>query len=122
MFLGLKQAETRSWSTKHRGPLAIHASAKPATGTSFTLAMIDDVRSRGVHEVARDLPLGAVLGIVEIVNVVPMTEALIAEVGAQEKRWGIWSIGRFAWTARVVELFEEPIPAKGAQGLWRWDR
>lgn len=109
MPLGLKHIETRSWSTKHRGLLAIHASArKPATADRHLSCRLNA------------MPLGAVLGVVDLYDVVEMTPEVIAATPQHEKDWGIWTPGRFAWMTRPVVWFPVPVPAKGAQGLWRW--
>jgi hypothetical protein len=37
-----------------------------------------------------------------------------------ELAFGLWKVGRFAWKLTNVKKFDQPIPAKGAQGLWNW--
>ena len=38
----------------------------------------------------------------------------------QERLFGDWDPGRFAWQLELVEAFETPVPVKGRQGLWTW--
>lgn len=35
---------------------------------------------------------------------------------------GDFTPGRFAWLLDNVRMLDEPIPAKGRQGLWEWER
>jgi hypothetical protein len=35
--------------------------------------------------------------------------------------WGDFTPGRYAWLLADVRKLDEPIPAKGRQGLWEWD-
>ena len=121
--IGSKQYETRSWSTKYRGLLAIHAAKRPIQRLEIT----DDIESaliRHGERVAR-LPLGAILCIVRLIDVVP-TEQVVAlaasdwRIKNEELCFGNYAPGRFAWKMEMVKVAPDPIPAKGAQGLWEW--
>lgn len=71
LALGIKGAETRSWSTAYRGPLAIHAGKRYRTVNSdFAHVM----RSRGILP-ATPFRFGEVLAIAQLVNVIPTPEA-----------------------------------------------
>lgn len=61
---GPKQVENRTWSTSHRGPLAIHAGRKTDPGSLAILAAVGC--SPPGH-----VPRGAVIGVVDLVEVVP---------------------------------------------------
>jgi hypothetical protein len=37
-----------------------------------------------------------------------------------EREFGDYADGRWAWILADVECFEQPVPAKGALGLWEW--
>jgi hypothetical protein len=37
-----------------------------------------------------------------------------------EREFGEYSVGRYAWILSGVQCFEKPIPATGALGLWEW--
>lgn len=39
-----------------------------------------------------------------------------------QRPFGLFEPGRWAWLLTDVERFAEPIPARGAQGLWNWER
>jgi len=91
--LGVKTIETRPWSTRYRGPLAIHAGVKPpkrgpydgksgeAVGDWMPLALCDGTwkvehRASGVPGAPDDhpLPLGAVVATCTLADVVPIVE------------------------------------------------
>lgn len=132
---GRKQVETRSWSTPYRGPLAIHAAAGwTADDREFAADLMDaGVLPQGWvttnRSIKPDLPLGRILGTVRLVGVIP-TFALVEYgprtniaqhvIGPLEREYGDYSPGRFAWLLADVEPFPEPIPARGALGLWDW--
>lgn len=118
--LGAKQYETRSWATPYRGLLAIHA-AKRTIQPAEIDSWIGGTLARHGYGDLRRLPLGAVLCVVRLVDVLP-TEQVWHEVSWQEIAFGDYSPGRYAWQLEFVERFEPPIPARGAQGLWTWSR
>lgn len=121
MALGLKLCETRSWATTYRGLLAIHAGKRLEK---------DDAR---IMLPGVPMPLGVVLGAVELVDCLMMTKGAwrssvllgagiaIDDQTQSERDWGDWKIGRFAWVTRPVVWFREPVAAVGHQGLWDWD-
>jgi len=102
MRRGLKRNETRSWPTSYRGWLAIHAAKR-----------IPDA----VPCAWRDVPLGAVVCIVNLVNCV-RTEALRNELSEEEESWGDYSNGRWAWCTEDLIALPSPIPLRGHQGLF----
>ena len=115
--VGSKRYETRSWATSYRGPLAIHASARKMTEGERDL-LEDYPFPHGYGP----LPFGAVVATCELVECVRMTDAAIAARECIELDLGDWYPGRFAWCLVNVVSLSEPIPAKGAQGLWEWTR
>lgn len=84
---GVKTIETRSWATRHRGPLVIHASKKPAPAHAWPPAtrMPKEVLSgrsvatTGVRSLPGDgckLPLGAIVATAVLSDCVPMVQFL----------------------------------------------
>lgn len=121
--IGAKRVETRSWSTTHRGTLAIHA-AKGFPGWAKD-ACLDNtfaasLMAGGITLVSQ-LPLGAIVAVVDVLNVAP-TDHLNAELwapfGSPEHRFGDYSPGRYAWLLGNVRRLATPVPCKGALGLW----
>jgi hypothetical protein len=136
--VGAKGLETRGWRTAHRGLLAIHAAKGfPADARSLCLPASGPLRSPfraalqaagynppvwdGRRYTTGDLPLGAVVATAELVVVMRTTDPrLRAKLSEQERAFGDFSPGRYAWVLGNVRPLPEPIPAKGALGLWQW--
>lgn len=114
---GEKKLETRGWATRYRGPLAIHAGLGDMTEELIACnrfyAEVFQVRPK-------NLPHGVVLGIVNVLDCEPINHEFL--ISSKEEAFGDYSAGRFAWELEVVEVFTAPVPAKGKQGLWEWDR
>lgn len=106
---GLKDVENRTWTTKWRGPLLIHA------GLQYdVLARIPDGVDIDQHEAAREAVQrghnrrGAFVGVVQLVDV--------NEAGNETSRWAM--PGHKHWLLRDPIALDEPIEAPGRQGLW----
>lgn len=119
---GFKQYETRSWTTGHRGTLAIHAAKrKPApigVTPEVTMAINTILRIYGIRSMD-DLPRGAILGTVDLVQDF-RTEKMPAP-DSLERQLGDYSPGRFAWVLLHPQKYRDAIPARGYQRLWNWD-
>ena len=116
IMVGLKTYETRSWYTLYQGRIAIHASKGfPMENRLFAA----ELSTQG-YRLPDALPLGAVLGTARLVNV-QRVEDVEPFIGRVERLFGDYSGGRFAWLLEDIEIFEEPIPARGRLGLWEWD-
>jgi len=140
--IGAKKWETRSWLTNYRGPIAIHAAKGLGLvgGISGLVALCQTEPFREVlYPVfgypkgealvnARSLPLGAVIAIVNLTEIqrtrsrwnASEKEVNAGIVGQFEWAFGDYSSFRFAWRLENVRRLPEPIPAKGALGLWQW--
>lgn len=138
MALGVKKIETRSWSTPHRGLLAIHSSrtfnqpAREFSRSDVVAATLSEARIPE-DDPLRAWPLGVVLCTVELTDVVPAelvplgggattaeAERLIHQAFA-ELAFGDFSAGRFAWITRNVHRFQRPVYAVGQRGVWTWE-
>ena len=134
---GIKPHETRSRWTSIRGRVAIHAGKKSFEfGNDTERKIISDalgfsprkylLGSRTCEELERymaginELPHGAVIGTVEIVDCIP-TEEVSSGLTELEMLLGDYSRGRYAWVLRDPVLFEKPIPARGNLGWWEWN-
>ena len=118
VVIGAKTIETRSWSTAYRGTLMIHAS-KGKSGAAIAAEPLFKKYIPNFHE----LPFGAIIGEVTLKDVVRISELLlppelIARLTLEERAFGAYSEGRFAWLLEDAVVYDEPIPAKGALGLW----
>lgn len=133
-----KRIETRSWKTAYRGPIAIHAAkafpgwAKdicasrmfcaaagwPNCDGPLTQAWLDDNASR-----IKALPRGFVIATARLVNCieVDLIERFVQPFTDQERAFGNYEPNRFGWLLDEVKPLEQPVPAKGALGLWEWN-
>lgn len=127
--LGEKQFETRSWATRHRGELAIHA-GKIIDRIACEIPAIKSALARHGYT-ADNLPTGAVVAIARLAEchkVNGIQGNIAASIGTEyriiegnELGFGWYDFGRFAWELADVQQLLEPIPAKGQQGLWNWE-
>jgi hypothetical protein len=120
--IGAKKIETRSWPTKYRGPVAIHAS-KSAREWRYLLTFKEDPEVAAINAALSSaglslhmrLPLGSIVAVVDLTNCL--------ETGGESPEWpecafGDYSDGRYAWFLKNLRCLPEPIPCRGAQGLW----
>lgn len=131
VLCGAKKYETRSWATSFRGRLAIHSSKTYPAWARETANDSPFKEQLESHGVVGELPLGCVIGIVDLVDVVT-TESLVEmwKIKARglplssedqfERDFGDYGNGRFAWRMKVLDWFQYPLPARGALGLWNW--
>ena len=113
--LGLKHWETRSWYTSYRGLLGIHA-AKGFPTWAKVFAREEYLAGR-LPQVPALIPVGAIVAMVNMADCQP-TENLIDDISELERRYGDYLDGRFAWKLEDNRALKEPVPAKGALGLW----
>ena len=131
--IGENTIETRSWSTRYRGPLAIHAAkgfptdARALCGaTPFREAL-----ARGGYTSASELPRGVIIAVAQLVDVIAFersslraTRARVArgELPQNEADFGDFSAGRFGFVLQDVRRVLEPISVRGMLGLWTLSR
>jgi len=112
--LGLKTYETRSWTTKVRGPITIHASKR--WGPAERDLSRNAARIHGQPLLAEP-PLGAIVAIAEIAEVF-RTEDIREKLSADELFFGDYDDGRYAWRLENVRALRTPIPIRGWQGFF----
>lgn len=105
IVVGDKRVENRTWPTKHRGPLLIHAgkSRKYLNGE-------DDA----------EMVFGAIIACARLVDCVHITAIQNGDY-ASEYPWLAdhrYASGPWCWILSNVEPLSEPIPMRGALGLW----
>nr|WP_138751759.1 ASCH domain-containing protein [Paenibacillus sinopodophylli] len=128
--IGAKKFETRSWPTKHRGELAIHAGKKIDREACEQETIKTALAAHGYTP--DNLPTGSIVatgslsecykarqyGLSDYVELT--SNSGIKSIDGPEFVYGDYSTGRFAWEIADVQQLAEPIPAKGQQGLWNW--
>lgn len=130
--LGAKRIETRSWTTKYRGPLAIHASKgfpRWAQELCQTKVFYESLGWRCPGVWATDLPLGQIIAVVDLIAVRliretpsgwPNREYNMIAPPEPELSFGDYTPGRYGWILENPHVLGEAIPAKGALGLWEY--
>ena len=147
LALGSKRIETRSWRTRYRGDLLIHAArtrAEPALTdppAAVQAAFGRPVR-HGPDGYTRAMPAGALVGAARLVDCVriggldwPAVEACLderryvhevfqrlapeARQGWTERDLGDYAPGRYAWLFEDPRIAVSPVPWRGRQGLFR---
>lgn len=118
IVLGAKRFETRGWCTQHRGLLAIHASRRfpdPAREICRDEPFRSILQAGGIRNWF-DLPAGAVLGTVRLVDCVPTKHAVL--FSAQDRALGDFRRGRWAWELAQPTPLPQPIPMAGRLGVY----
>jgi len=119
--IGAKKIETRSWATKYRGELAIHAS-KNYPGKFKKLEQQEPfysaLRPGGVYAYP-ELYCGKIIAVVKLVDCVSITLDNIPP--EPERSFGDYTPERYAWILEDVRLLPEPVPVRGRLGLWEWE-
>lgn len=121
VVLGIKRWETRGWFRRDVGRFAIHAGKG---WSAEDRAFADDLHERGVLPVPRrELPLGAVIGEVNLGGLVQTGTAVRkGYISDLEQSLGNYEPGRYAWELFDPVAYPEPIPARGSLGFWDWIR
>lgn len=106
---GRKPIENRTWPTRFRGYIAIHA------GKSREWLDGDEEGVYGIRE--SDMVFGAIVGVAKLVACLDIKKP---------ETWGEWSYlqwhehtnGPWCWVLEDVRRLPMAIPHRGAQGLW----
>lgn len=118
---GVKDIENRSWPTKFRGRVLIHASAKGVCKRAnyHKILKTEQWESLGVVPSLNMISSnynydnGAIIGSVEIVDCVINHSSVWAEKTTQMSTENIYN-----WVLANPIKFPEPIPAKGKLSFW----
>lgn len=111
---GGKDVENRGWQRSYRGLVAIHAGGQAdedAYDNPLIVAACRRVRPLAGGTAALWHARGAVIAVANLVDICDAWPDLCS--------CGPWAVtGQLHWRLRDVVLLNEPIPAKGRQGLW----
>lgn len=109
---GDKRFEFRSWRTNYRGELLIHA------GKSVD----KDAMKRLNKYLKNEIPLGKIIGKVNITDCIELDEKLKEELLKENRDiYKNSKIGEYGWKIEDVTVFEESIEVCGKLGLWNYD-
>jgi hypothetical protein len=108
---GHKRVENRTWSTRYRGRLAIHA----GLGSGWDDEGRHALESLGIN-VPENLVRGAIVATCELTDVQP----IIWPTGLARSTLAAdpLATGPFCWLLSNIEQLAEPIPCRGQQGLF----
>lgn len=136
VVIGAKKIETRSWNTKYRGPLLIHASLGKKSAKELCSSPGVDPFNQFIRHWT-DLPFGAIIGQVHLESTFKTEDADVffyendsfygghASVWdknvKKEKAFGDYSEGRYGWELLEPVKFNIPVSAKGQLGIWETD-
>lgn len=105
LICGLKTIEIRSWETDYRGSLFIHAARR--------------VNERAMERFAlKHLPVGALIGMVELVKIEPFTESTWETLADAHMQPGPFPPNHYAWHVTNPNRLAKPIPHRGNRGLF----
>lgn len=143
---GAKVYETRSWETRYRGPIAIHAAEKKHDyfmfGEEFAIKAMGALELKGINP--QELPHGCIIAVAELVDCEKIKKyydegswitqsftvnemgsirykAKVEVIRGDELLFGYWEPGRYAWKFANMRMLDKPIPCKGKQRIWNWD-
>lgn len=110
---GDKRFEFRSWQTKYRGDLLIHAGK----------GIDKEAMKRLKKYIPEDMPLGKIIGKVKLVDCIKMSpefkEMLLKENNEIYTKSSFQE--NYGWQVENVEVFNHPIPVKGQLSLWEYE-
>ena len=120
VVMGIKQWETRSWSTAYRGELLIHASK----GKKAASLVRNPPFSTYIPQFSA-LPFGALIGQVWLEEVVRVEDLFASpermeSMTIEERAFGHYERGRWCWILSNPITFRRPIPVNGTLGLWEY--
>jgi hypothetical protein len=124
VVMGVKQIETRSWSTAYRGPLLIHSS-KGKAGEIFA----HEPPFKKYIPDFKQLPFGYIIGKVILTDVVRIAtgtlflanDKVMNKLTMEERAFGDYTPARFAWILEEPVAFKKPVAARGSLTLWEFD-
>ncbi len=121
---GEKTIDPWGWPTDYRGPLAIHASRGQH---AINVAWLPHYRAalkpyfvEGEKGPELKLEYGAIIAICRLHLCVKITQDFVDKLPAQERAFGDFSLGRYAWIYKDIQPLKKPVPTKGRRGLWNY--
>jgi hypothetical protein len=110
--LGIKDVENRTWPTKLRRRILIHAGA---ANYNFKHEMTSEFQRHYIAQLEKPYIHSAIIGSVEIIDCIKSTESPLK----YKYGWGIPYC--YHWILANPILFENPIPAKGKLSFWNYE-
>lgn len=119
---GVKDVENRTWATKYRGKILIHASAQIVKhefiSDIFSAEQFSYLKTNDLLDIIKTVKLSSIIGEATIVDCVVGHESIWAEKATFPQN----SKPIYNWVLQDVVLYENPlINVKGKLGLWNFD-
>lgn len=111
----IKLIETRSWGTKYRGELYIHAGSASIPKFDKRINSLKALLKGPLHT-------GKIFLKCNLIDCIQITEDYAQKVKSENLNnylCGDYSVGRYAWILSNVQYIEE-IPAKGQLSIWNF--
>lgn len=112
----IKKIETRSWYTKYRGELYIHAGLTKIPSNNERM-------NRLTKELKGSFHYGTIFAKCHLSDCILIDESFAESVRQSDFMCfdcGDYTPGRYAWILNNIELID-PIPATGKLGLWNYN-
>lgn len=109
---GYKEYEFRSWKTKYRGKILIHAG----------LSLERDIDSR-FKEYNLNHNFGCIIGEAELIDCILVDEEFNEELNQLNSLVYAKSnhVEKYAWKLENIKKYDNPIYIKGKLGLWNYE-
>lgn len=108
-----KRFEFRSWKTRYRGDILIHAGK----------GIDKEAMKRLAKYIPKDMPTGKILGKATLVDCIQMSSEFKKKLLEENK--DIYTDSSFkenyGWQFENIEVFEKPIETKGKLSLWEYN-
>lgn len=122
MAVGEKLIETRSWSTKYRGTVFIHAAKRlPSVGweTMLHFQNLLDESAFLANTQLEELPRSCLIACGTLVDCVEMDLEFCRRMDeTREGKLGFYAPHRFAWMFEDMQPLPELVPMQGQLSLW----
>jgi len=114
----VKSIETRSWNTKYRGEIYIHASLRKITNKH-----LEKYKEQISLLKSKDFKYGYIIAKANLVDCQLMDEKFIEKVKSNHNEYicGFYEEGRYGWILSKITVLENPIQVKGKLGIWNYE-
>lgn len=113
----IKHIETRSWKTKYRGEIYIHAGKEKVD--------LHDDRIKHLIGLLNDkeMKYGEIIIKANLIDCIYMTPEYIEKIKKNNNEYisGRYTEGRYGWVLDNIEIINPSINAKGQLGIWNYD-
>ena len=110
---GYKRYEFRTWKTKYRGKILIHASK------GFVKSDINEFKHLNLS-----FPTGVIIGEVELIDCIEVNEILSKKIFEEDNivYRNVLGFQGYAWKIDKIKKYDEHIQINGKLGLWEYEK